>query len=392
MKIALLTDSYYPQVNGVVVFLSALAKQLSRRHRVVLFAPGKKKFRKQKVSKNFSIWWVPASPFPFYKGYRMTHPHYRRLHSILEKEKPDIIHVHAPVLLGLMGLYAAKKLSIPSIATYHTHFPDYLPHLFGGSLLPFLEKLSQYPVKKLVKYFLSKASCSTAPTQQMVRELRSYGLRNVVYLPDGIELERKKPRKIVTDEFRRRHKISSIRKVVLYVGRISFEKRLDLLLRAFSRIENNRRLLLVVGGGPYLHHLKRLASRLGVKNVRFTGFISREFLPAAYAVATVFASPSDTETFGLTFLEAMNSSLPCVGVRSLGAKELIKHGESGLVVKPGSATAFAKAVERLLKNATLRKRMGRKGKEISMRYDIRAVAKQAEELYLKTIRSRGKKA
>lgn len=384
MKIAFFTDSYYPQTNGVVVFVSALAGELSKKNKVILFAPGKKAFRKEKKSENLTIYWIPASPFPFYKGYRMTHPHYRKLKKVLEREKPDIVHIHAPVLLGLMGLYLSKKLSIPTIATYHTHLPDYVPHLFGGSMHPVLESLGKYPVKTLVRYFYSMASCSTAPTRELVRELKSYGLENVRYFPNGIKLDKKKPSKKTVEEFAGKYKIPLSKKIVLYLGRISFEKRIEILLKAFSRVETDDYFLLVVGSGPHLGQLRWLSSKLKIKNIGFTGFIEKRFLSAAYSIADVFASPSSSETFGLTFLEAMSRGVPCIGVKSLGAKELITHKKDGLLVKPESDIAFSRALKKMLENDRSRKRMGEKAKEKSKKYGLGNVVKKAENLYRET--------
>ena len=123
MKIAVFTETYHPQVNGVVVFLSDLLPAISKKAEVVLFAPGKKKLRTEKVSRNFRIYWVPAEPFPFYEGYRMSRIKKSDIEKILIKEKPDVVHLHAPVLMGLKALYASKKLGLPVVATYHTHFP-----------------------------------------------------------------------------------------------------------------------------------------------------------------------------------------------------------------------------------------------------------------------------
>jgi phosphatidylinositol alpha 1,6-mannosyltransferase len=134
MKIVLFTDTYLPQMNGVVAYLSDAIRQLSRNNEVVLFAPGTGPLQSEEVSKRFRIQWIPSVRFPFYEGYRIASINYKRVSSLLAEEKPDIVHAHAPVVLGLQGVIAAKRKGIPVAITYHTHFPDYLPHLLNGKL------------------------------------------------------------------------------------------------------------------------------------------------------------------------------------------------------------------------------------------------------------------
>jgi len=388
MRIALFTDTYLPQINGVTVYLSDSIKLLSQDNDILLFAPGRDRHLKvDKPSKRLKIYWIPASSFPFYEGYRMASIDYRRVSGILKKETPDIVHAHAPVLLGLQGIFAAKRQGLPLVVTYHTHFPDYVPHLLNNKLPKFLHRLSHYTVRKLIKHVFRRADRVTAPTGELMRELRSYGLHNVVHIPNGIAFGKFEKDGKEAERFARRFRLGN-RKIVLYAGRISFEKRLDLLLEAFSMIERKDRLLLIVGSGPYLHTLKNMARGLGVKNVVFTGFIEPAALSAAYQCADLFASASDTETFGLTFVEAMHMGVPAVGVRRLGAKEVIRDRRTGILVEPGDAAALAKAMEQLLENKKLRQRMGAEGRRSSEEYSIERSVKRMMKLYRSLVKVR----
>ncbi len=386
MKIVLFTDTYFPQMNGVVSFLSGAIELLSRKHEVVLFAPGGKRLRVER-KKGIRIYWIPSSPFPFYEGYKIASMNYKRVSDLLKKEDPDVVHAHAPVVLGIQGIIAAKRKNIPVVITHHTHFPDYVPHLLNGKLPKALDKLSGYTVKKLIKQVYKNADVVTAPTQELVGELKSYGLDNVEYLPNGVKLKKFTMSANAAERFKKKFKIPGNKKIVLYLGRISFEKRLDVLLHAFSMIEREDRLLLIAGGGPYLSELKRVAKFLKIKNIRFTGFLSDRDIPAAYACADIFASSSDSETFGLTFVEAMHMGIPIVGVAKLGAKELIKDGKNGMLIRPGCATRFAAALEKLLKDSRLRKRLGKNGHEMAKEYSLQKSVKKTEHIYGRVSRS-----
>ncbi len=382
MKIAVFTDTYLPQTNGVVTYLVDSLRFLSKSNQVVLFAPGDRELRVERRSPRLRIYWIPASPFPFYEGYRIASFNYKRVSDILKKEKPDIVHAHAPVPLGLQGLLWAKRHNVPSVVTYHTHFPDYLPHLLNGKLPRFLHGIGHYTVRQLIHHVFKNASVVTAPTYELCEELRSYGLHNVVHVPNGVDFRRFRRTPSHGRGFRTEHRIGK-RKVVLYVGRISFEKRLDVLLEAFSMIMRRDRALVIVGSGPYLGKLKEHAVALGVKGVIFTGYVKDA--GTAYRCADVFASASDTETFGMTFVEAMHAGLPVIGVRRLGAKEVITP-KCGLLVEPGSPGELGRAIEKLLEDKKLRESMAKEAPKRAMQYSVDKGVEKTLEIYRRLIR------
>ena len=369
MKIAAFTETYHPQKNGVVVFLSDFLPVISKKAEVILFAPGGKKLKKEKVNKKFTIYWVPADPFPFYEGYRMSKISSSQIEKILKKEKPDIVHLHAPVLMGLKALRVSKKLKLPVIATYHTHFPDYIPHLLPKLVAEF----SQAPVRKLISYVFSKANCTTAPTKELGKELEAYGVTNVISIPNGVSF--KKFRKPDSSKFMKKYKIPKDKPIVLYVGRISFEKKVDKLIEVFKNVKNAS--LVIVGTGPSLKEYQKLAP----DNVIFTGFVDDDLLPGAYASADVFVSASDSETFGLTFVEAMYFGLPVIGIKRLGAKEVISDGKNGFLVDLGKENEIADKINLLLRKPALRKKFGNQGKKDAKKYDMEKIAKEFMKLY-----------
>jgi len=374
MKIAVFTETYHPQVNGVVVFLSDILPVLSRKAEIILFAPGKNKLKIEKVNKNFRIYWVPAEPFPFYEGYRMSKISKSEIEKILKKEKPDVIHLHAPVLMGLKALYLSKKMNLPVVATYHTHFPDYVPHLFKGLLPEPLAEFAKSPVKKMISYVFSHADITTAPTKELKLELERYGIHNVLHIPNGILF--KKFGKSDKGEFRKKYRIPEKKPLVLYVGRVSFEKKLEVLIKAFEKVDAT---LVIVGSGPSMKEYQKISG----KNVVFTGYVTEQTLSSAYSSADIFASASDSETFGLTFVEAMYFGVPVIGVNRLGAKEVISSGKNGFLVEPGDGKALAGKINLLLKKPALRKKLGAQGKKDSRKYDMEKISGKFLELYKK---------
>lgn len=391
MKIAVFTDTFHPQKNGVVVFLDQTLAEMSKMHKVVLFAPGTGRQRVESVGRNMRIYWMPSIPFPFYEGYRMARSTALEVNRILKDEKPDVVHLHSPVLLGLQGMIAARKRGLPTVATYHTHLPDYLPHLLRGRMSTLIGGIGDYTTKKLIKLVYSGAGLSTAPTRELVRELKSYGVRNAVCLPNGVNMKKLKASAADRKAFARKYGVPAGMRIVLYAGRVSFEKKLDVLLEAFRRIQDGRTLLLVVGSGPSLEGYRKMAGELGLKDAVFTGYVDERMLAAAYSLADIFVSPSDTETFGMTFVEAMSFGLPAIGANRLGAKELISDGRNGFLTEPGLPAGLAERMRRLLCDGKLRARMGRNAKKASMEYTTERCVARTLELYRGLI-ARNKKA
>lgn len=382
MKIAIVSDTFHPQKNGVVVFLEDFIKQLARKAEIIVLAPGEKNFLVKNKTKNITYYHLPSLPFPFYPGYRMSTVHRRDIKKIFEKEKPDVVHLHAPVLAGLKALYVSKNLGLPTVVTYHTHFPDYVSHLSLGILRGKVEDLAKVPVKRLIKSVFSKADIITAPTPALQKELSSYGLQNVQFIPNGIDFSKFKNSKKI--DVRKKHSIPKEKRIILYVGRISFEKRLDVLLSAFKKISEKRDdvFLLIAGGGPYLDDYTKLAQAMGLQNIAFAGFVPDENLSSYYAAADLFVSASDTETFGLTFVEAMFFGLPVVGVNRLGASDVITQ-KVGLLAEPSNSTDLARCISLVLDHKKLFDEFKKNAKKEAQKYSIENTVRSFMKIYKK---------
>jgi len=387
MKIVALTDTYEPQKNGVAVYLRNSLEHLAKKNKVVLLAPGTGKFRKEEKY-GIEIIWLPSVEFPFYKGYLMARMIYPNIKKIIKSQFPDVVHAHAPVLMALQGFIAAKRAGIPTVITYHTHLPEYFPHLLKGMLPGFLGDLSKHPVKYLIKKVYSQADIVTAPTKELVNELTGYGLKNVIYLPNGVDISKFKKRKT---SLREKYGIPRKAIVILYAGRVSFEKKLGILLEAFKKIEKTNRYLIIAGSGPYLEKYRKTATELRIKNIVFTGPIEDNEFQETYSAADIFATPSDTETFGLTIIEAMAAGLPVIAVSKLGPKELVNDGKDGFLVDKEDITGFSGKLELLATDSRIRKKMGKNALKQASRFSLEHAVRETMRIYQMAIANAKKK-
>jgi glycosyltransferase involved in cell wall biosynthesis len=390
MKIVFFTDTYDPQTNGVVSYIKDTINELKKSNEVVLFAPSKeKKLRLEEIDQNFKIYWVPSSSFPLYEGYLIASADYKRISNFLTKEKPDIIHAHIPVWLGLQGIIAGKRRKIPIVITYHTHLLGYTPNLLKFKENGLLNKLTQSTVKRMIKYTYGMADVVIAPTKELLEELRKYGLKNVKYVPNGVDFSKLNSDKKTVEMIRKRYGIEN-KQVVLYLGRLSVEKRLENLIDAFGAVSKPERVLIIAGNGPSKKSLIEYVKAKKLQNVIFTGHIDQNEIGSIYCTADVFASASDSETFGLTFVEAMHFGIPVIGANRLGVREVVEDGSSGLLVKALDTKGFAEAIDKLLRSTTLWQKMSNGAKERSTHYSIEVGVSQLMEIYKSLLKNNQK--
>ncbi|MFQ5950759.1 MAG: glycosyltransferase family 4 protein [Candidatus Geothermarchaeales archaeon] len=384
-------DSYLPQRNGLVTLLCQLTTELVRQGMdVSLFVPGRANTTEE--SNGVHIHRLRGYSFPFYPGYRLTTMSVRRLRHVLDKEGIDVYHVHDPFSLGAAGLYQARRRQKPIVGTYNTHFVEYIPHFgpgnlrkrFGPLIGDGVSEVAKRGVWRLLRTFYRRCHVVTVPTREIADILRRRGFLRLTVIPNGIALP--EPRRIGLATAGVRKMLTSLMKtdsettVFLYLGRVSLEKRVDVLLRAFSLLDD-KAFLVVAGSGPQLLEYRRLASSLGLKNVRFTGTVPDELVRPLYLASDVFASASDTETFGLTFLEAMSCGLPLIGASQGGPVELIEDGENGLLFGANDTGDLSGKMRELLRDPSLRRRMGQRSSQMAKGFSIERVAKDFIDIY-----------
>ena len=248
---------------------------------------------------------VPAIPFkPWYPELFLGMPRLRLIRE-LKRFKPDIVHVVNPVVLGLWGTAIAKQRNLPLLASYHTDITQYGKHL----KLSFLSSLS----KTFLQNVHNQAHINLCTSVPMVSSAKGLGIKRVRLWPKAVDTELFSPAKYSYDMRSRLTDGNPERPLMLYVGRVSFEKRIDWLYAPISQIEGAH--LAIIGSGPAEDYLKK---RLKGTNTTFMGYMTGEELAKAYASVDAFAFPSDTETLGFVAMESMASGVPVVGARAGG--------------------------------------------------------------------------
>lgn len=359
MKILFISDVYFPRINGVSTSIRTFVLQMQNLgHEVHLIAPD------YDVVTEDEMWIkrIPARSIYFDPEDKlMKYSEAMQLLPALEQEKYDIIHVHTPFVAHYLGLKLAAKLNIPCIETYHTFFEDYLHHY-----LPWMPK----SIARGMARMISKRQCNAvdaivAPSNPMLDVLRRYGVSVLSeVIPTGLQDSSFTPAD--GQAFRLQYSIAIDRPMLLYVGRVAFEKNIDFLLEMTKLLSENRPdvLLVVTGEGPAEASLHKLAKTLEIeKNVQFIGYLNRNTeLNACYESADIFVFASKSETQGLVLLEAMAQATPVVAIAELGTASILIEGK-GALIAPDDTTKFAERVHQLLHNPEHRFELGKQAKK-----------------------------
>lgn len=347
MRVALISETFLPDINGVTTTLCRLLEHLQvEGHETLLFAP-------QGAPNTYAgAEIVPLSgmPFPLYPEVKLTPPQFG-LTAHLRRFRPDLIHLVNPVILGAVVPYVARSLGLPLIASYHTDFEAYSKH-YG---LGFLKDLATY----YLRWIHNHCRMTLCPSTATLRKLRLNGFRRLKVWGRGVDTQRFHPhhRSAV---WRESVGVQPDETMLIYVGRLAREKRVDLLVDAIRDLAGVR--LVLVGDGPARGELQQ---RMRGLPVNFVGYLKGQDLATAYASADIFVFPSDTETFGQVVQEAMASGLPVVGARSGGTLDLIREGVNGQLFEPHVASDLRAQLRRLVANADARIAMGSAGRLVA---------------------------
>lgn len=390
MRIAFFTDSFLPRRDGIVTSVINLARGLrDKGHYIYIYAPrpSRKKKYDFNLGKNINVKYITSAPASFiYPDFRITAPRFPITVHELKKLQIDVIHFHTQFSVGFEAILVAKSLKKPLVGTFHTLIadPQYLKHL-GLDRVP---KLGWY----YNNFFYNCCDVITTPSEDSKNQLKENGIKkNIKVIPNPVDFDIF-PKKSNTDSFRKKYNLSD--KTVLFFGRLSMEKNVDKLIKAFSLLKkqiSNVKLLLI-GQRPLKtkKQLDKLILSLDLnKDIIFTGEIDHEKLLKSGLIcsADIFATMSETETQGLTTLEAMACGLPIVAANAGGTPDMLKNGENGYLIKAGDHKAMAKKLIYLFENPKEIKNMGKKAKLISKNYSIKKITNKYEKLYLELIKN-----
>ncbi|MEB3311959.1 MAG: glycosyltransferase [Snowella sp.] len=364
MKIALFTETFLPKIDGIVTRLKHTVEHLQRNgHQVLVFSPegGLKEYKGAK------IYGVSGIPLPLYPELKLAVPR-PTLKRVLEKFKPDLIHVVNPAVLGLGGIYYAKTLNIPLVASYHTHLPQYLQHYGLGALEGLLWEL--------LKLAHNQAQLNLCTSTAMVDALVEHGIERVDLWQRGVDTEMFQPH-LASQQMRSRlsqgHPDAPL---LLYVGRVSAEKQIDEIKPVLEAIPDAR--LAIVGDGP---HREAMETHFAGTNTHFVGYLQGLELASAFASADAFVFPSRTETLGLVLLEAMAAGCPVVAARSGGIPDIVTDGVNGYLFDPTDNRGAVTATQRLLAATEEREQLRQNARQEAERWGWSAATKQLENYY-----------
>ncbi|MQS90346.1 glycosyltransferase family 4 protein [Companilactobacillus mishanensis] len=311
MNIGIFTDTYFPQVSGVATSIQTLKNDLERKgHSVYIFTTTDPNVSKTTIEPN--IFRLGSVPFISFTDRRIAIRGMFHAVDLAKELKLDVIHTQTEFSLGLIGKFVAKQLKIPFVHTYHTMYEDYLHYVLNGKLL------KPYHVKQMTRMFVKNASGVVAPSKQVKSTLDRYKIdAPISIIPTGVDLsEYTKP--VDTSKVRASLGLSDDTPVILMLSRIALEKKIDHMLRSMPELlkYNPKIMLVIVGDGPDMDELVQMSVDLGITdNVIFTGEVEHDKISPYYHMANIFVSSSDTESQGLTYIEAIASGLKIV-VRS----------------------------------------------------------------------------
>lgn len=386
MRILMISDVYFPRINGVSTSIKTFRRDLEQLgHDVTLIAPE----YASGLAGEHNILRIPSRYLPLDPEDRMMqYQHVIRLAPVLKERGFDLIHIQTPFVAHYAGIKLGRMLGLPVVETYHTLFEEYLFHY-----VPFSPKaLMRLAARRFTSRQCNQVDAMVVPSAPMLEVLRSYGVQTPVeIIPTGLQPDRFRPGDGAA--FRRKHGVAESRPVLVHVGRIAHEKNIGFLLHVLDRVRREipEVLLLIAGEGPALASLKKLSARLGLKDhTCFVGYLDRNSeLLDCYRAGDAFVFSSRTETQGLVLLEAMAQGVPIVSTAIQGTKDVLQ-GNCGALIAADDIGDFSAKVINLLGDSGLRKHLSEAGRVYAATWSASALAQKMENFYTtRLIRSRG---
>ena len=373
---ALVTETFLPKVDGVVTRLVATLEALARQgHEVLVLAPP----GAPKELAGHRVLAAPGVPFPWYPEHTAARPA-PALARAVTAFAPDVVHVVNPVFFGAWGAWLARRRRLPLLASFHTD-----PKVVERLGLAWFKR----PLEVLDRELHNLADVNLCTSPQMVALARGLGIRRVRLWPKAVDSQRFHPDAATPAARARLSGGAPEAPLVVYAGRVSFEKRVDTLAEAVLALQASPAgravRFAVVGDGPALPWLRE---RLAGTPTTFTGFLAGDELAAAYAAGDVFAFPSDSETLGFAAIEAMAAGVAVVATDAGGIPHIVRHGVNGVLVPPGDGAALAASLLGLLQDEEERRRLACAGRAEAERWSWDAATEALVVRYRQAVRVR----
>lgn len=381
MRVLMISDVYFPRINGVSTAIQTLRRELAAEgHDVTLIAPDYGVLTDDEAGiirlPARKVWLDPEDRMMPLRAVMKLLPR-------LRTQRFDVVHIHTPFVAHYAGLRLARALGLPVVETYHTFFEEYLFHY-----VPFAPRA----LMRLLARRFSRSQCNAldaliAPSQPMLDALRGYGIATAAQvIPTGLKLNDFAGGDGTA--FRQRHGIAPHRPVLLYVGRVAHEKNIGFLLEMFHQVRNAhpQALLVIAGEGPASSALREQSRRLALDpHVLFVGYLDRRnALLDCYRAADLFVFSSRTETQGLVLLEAMACGVPVVGLAVMGTAEVLRHGRGAHIAQDDHAH-FAETVSTLLANHAVRAELARHARDYVQEWTAGEMTRRLARFYAQVI-------
>lgn len=387
MRIAIFSDTFLPQVNGVVSHLLLTAQKLTERgNQVLVFAPKPKKNISSFIHQySFKTLLVPSIPLPLYPDFRISVPYIPKILYELKKFSAEVIQVMDPLNLGTEGLVAGKFLKIPTAITFHTFYMD-------EDILKYFKihhhiNLVQPGIWKLTTIYHDLANVVICPSKISQRELLKHGLkRPTEIISNGVDLATvNKISHSDKEKLRKKHLLKKNDLCALYVGRMAVDKSIPVLFGGFKRVVKQfpRAKLLMIGGGPETGKLKKLAKNLFLeRNIYWLGEFDHKSLikSGLLGIADISVTASKIENQSMAIIEAIAYGLPIVCVNARGMGELVDN-TNGIMVEPDNEEELGKAIVKLFHDHKLRARLAYGSSQKAKNFDLEKAIDKLEAVY-----------
>lgn len=375
MRIAVVTETWPPEVNGVAVTLAKLVQSLSHRnHDVQLIRPRQAKIDEGVRDSNLEEVLMRGMPIPRYPELKLGLPSKKTLVKAWTLRRPDVVHIATEGPLGWSALQAAKVLKLPVTSDFRTNFQSYSKHYGVGWL--------RKPIVAYLRKFHNATACTMVPTRELQRTLSDNGFLNLKVVSRGVDTQLFNSNKR-DQQLRESWGATEQTKVLISVGRMAPEKNLEQVLKVFDSLKylGNQIKLVMVGDGPLKEQFKQR-----YPEIIFPGMLSQSNLANYYASSDLFVFPSQTETFGNVTLEALASGIPVLAFDCAAARDWVQTDVNGWLVPESQPENFVAKAIQIFKSETLLDDVTNSTRQQIVHLDWDQIAEQVESVFWDAIR------
>jgi glycosyltransferase involved in cell wall biosynthesis len=377
LRIAVVTETWPPEVNGVAMTLAKLVQGLSHRnHDVQLIRPRQTKTDSPMSDASLEEVLMRGMPIPRYPELKLGLPSKKTLVKTWTLRRPDVVHIATEGPLGWSALQAAKVLKLPVTSDFRTNFQSYSKHYGVGWL--------RKPIVAYLRKFHNATACTMVPTRELMRTLSQNGFANLKVVSRGVDTKLFNIAKRDTS-LRSSWGATDDTKVLISVGRMAPEKNLDQVLKTYDALKSTGQAfkLVMVGDGPLKEQFQKR-----YPEIIFPGMLSQTNLAAYYASSDLFIFPSQTETFGNVTLEALASGIPVLAFDCAAARDWVQTGVNGWLVAENNPEGFAAQAVTVFNSKDLLDQITQSTRQQVVHLDWDQIAEQVESVFWDAIRIR----